>query len=605
MIMDILKNKNISDESIIVKFYQLLANIYSIYGKKIILVLLLMSVVALGEGMSMALLLPLLSVLGLGDSGGQGLVQMYVDAVMDKIGVPESVGGILILVLLAFTLQTALFLCQTWWLAVLQRRYGEYWQNRLFAALIKTKLGFLSNNKLGVMTNLITQEAVRVGGAFMVLATSASTVIIAIVYILVSLALSWQITSALVLVAITLFLSIKGVSKRNFIIGRRISLLNGEHMTLLSEFLGGAKLIKATTTEERTIREVNAITEELRVNYTWVTFLPGLSRGVFELISIVGLCAVLVTGHIYLKAPAANMLLILALFVRLLPKFNMLQQNIQILNSYLPAFAEVKSMYEGAMGEKEVSAASDVIHPLPGSMSIEVQSAGYGDCEVLREITLVFPEKGLYGVVGESGAGKSTLVHLLLGLCDLKKGDIKIGGVSVKDTSLSQWRHSIGYVPQETILFHRTVRENISWGKENASLEEIIAAAKKAHAHEFIKDLPNGYDTVIGDQGLRLSGGQRQRLGIARALLNQSRFLLLDEATSALDSASEQGILQTLEELRKELFIIFVAHRLSTVRNADQIIVFDKGRVFEAGRWEELIEKKGVLFQLAKKQHIV
>lgn len=577
-------------------------DIYSVHGNRLWLLILLMVVVALGEGLAMTLLLPLISVLGIDTSTDANPINIFVNSIFSLFGFSESIIGTLLLIVFVFAVQATLFISQTWWVAKLQRIYGAYWQRRLFESFMYAKWGFITNHKMGELTNLITQETLRVSGAFMIVAQSSATIMIIFVYLTVALLLSWQITLALLGLAATLFLTMKGISKKTYAIGSRISQLNSEQMVLLSEFIGGAKLIKASSTEARATREINKLIEQLRISHTWATFYPGLTKGVFEFGSIVALCIILVIGHLHLETPAGYTLLILALFVRLLPRFNALQQNIQLLNTFLPAFNQVKNLYQEAHDNTEEREPDGSIPE--GAFSFTGVHAGFNGENILNNLNLELPEKGLIGIVGESGAGKSTLVHLMLYLCDLNNGDLKCGETSISTCAPTVWRRSIGYVPQETILFHRSVRDNIAWTHETASNEEIISAAKKAKAHNFIESLPEGYDTIIGDQGLRLSGGQRQRLGIARALINNPKYLLLDEATSALDSASEQGVLETLELLRKEMCIISVAHRLATIKHADEIIVMEGGSVVEKGEWTKLFNAKGALYNLALKQNI-
>jgi ATP-binding cassette subfamily C protein len=207
-------------------------------------------------------------------------------------------------------------------------------------------------------------------------------------------------------------------------------------------------------------------------------------------------------------------------------------------------------------------------------------------------------------VVGRSGAGKSTLVHALLGLVEPSAGSIQLGPYDLAVTPLAAWRRSIGYVPQETVLFHASIRDNLTLVNPTASQSDIKAAARRAHALEFIDSLPDGFDAVIGDQGIKLSGGQRQRLGIARALLMNPALLVMDEAMSALDTESESELLRTLEELRKEIGVLLVAHRLAAARIADVVCVFEAGRVVEAGPWNELMARKKRLYALAEVQSL-
>jgi ABC-type multidrug transport system fused ATPase/permease subunit len=242
---------------------------------------------------------------------------------------------------------------------------------------------------------------------------------------------------------------------------------------------------------------------------------------------------------------------------------------------------------------------------MSGTLSIDIERGGYRGVTTLWDIKLEFPAKGMVAIVGESGAGKSTLANCLLGLAEIERGAIAFGTTKMTDVPLDAWRRQIGYVPQDTVLFHQSIRDNLTWGNPLASDEEIESVARQALAHEFILDQPQGYGTIIGDQGVRLSGGQRQRLGIARALLAKPRLIVMDEATSALDSTSEAIVMETVNNLRKDICVVMVAHRLATIKSSDTIVVMSGGRVEETGSWAALIAKRGAFYRLAAAQHIV
>ena len=234
------------------------------------------------------------------------------------------------------------------------------------------------------------------------------------------------------------------------------------------------------------------------------------------------------------------------------------------------------------------------------SGAVSLDSVGFTfnkDASILEDFTLDIAPGEKIALVGPSGAGKSTITKLLLRLYDVTGGAIRIDGQDIRDVTQESLRRNIAFVPQESVLFHRTLRENIAYGKEDASLEEVIEAAKKAHCHEFISKLPLGYETLVGERGVKLSGGERQRVAIARAILKNAPILILDEATSALDSESEALIQDALKVLMEGKTVVVIAHRLSTIMTMDRIVVIEGGKIAAEGTHNELVTHKGGLYQ--------
>ena len=219
----------------------------------------------------------------------------------------------------------------------------------------------------------------------------------------------------------------------------------------------------------------------------------------------------------------------------------------------------------------------------------------YGERVILEKINLKIPKGSVVAVVGETGSGKTTMANLIARFYDVDSGQVLIDGTDVRDVKVSSLRDIIGIVSQNTILFNDTIANNISYGFQAASKEQIIAAAKQANAHEFIVDgrHPEGYDTVVGDKGFKLSGGEKQRVSIARAILKNPPILILDEATSALDTVTERLVQEAINNLMENRTVFAIAHRLSTIKHADKIVVIDKGRIVEEGTHDELLSKDG------------
>ena len=284
-------------------------------------------------------------------------------------------------------------------------------------------------------------------------------------------------------------------------------------------------------------------------------------------------------------------LLYISMFLNPIQRFVALFQQLQEGMSGFSRFCEIME------AEEEVDEGKTVITDIKGDLVFDKVSFGYSSEEdgrmVISDLTLNIPAGRTLALVGPSGGGKSTLCHLIPRFYEVSDGKILLDGIDTKDITLNSLRRNIGIVSQTVFLFDGTVRDNIAYGTEGATDEEIVAAAKKANIHEYISTLDDGYNTHVGERGVKLSGGQRQRIAIARVFLKNPKLLILDEATSALDNATEMQIQASLEELSRGRTVIVVAHRLSTVKNADEIVVLDKDGIVERGTHDQLIERNG------------
>ena len=565
----------------------------------------LMTLVGLSEGTSIALLLPLLSGMGVSSSSTPNSTMAMLENGLALIGATDPV-RILVVIIMVATVQAVLFLTLSWWTATLARRYQSQRQSDLFRAFMRAKWSFTVDRKAGDLTNVIVTESERLGLAFTTGLSMISTAVVMLIYFGFSLIIAWQVALTVIAFALLSGLALIGLYRKSYATGQSLPPLNAELQSMLQEHFSGIKIVKATASEERVAARIDPLLRKIERVNALGGFLPVMVRGVLEFLALIGLAVMFVLGSKGMGIALGNVLVVLALFARLFPRVTTLQAQLHYLNSHVHAIAVINQMQSAAEAEAERQdyAPEPLKIKLPTALVVRNLDVTFGQRKVLDQVNLTLTIPGMLAIVGGSGAGKSTIGHAVLGLVEPSAGSIRLDQHELASVSLGAWRRAIGFVPQETILFHTSVWENLTLANPAASRAEVDLAVRRAHAHDFINALPEGYDTQIGDQGVKLSGGQRQRLAIARALLTNPSLLVLDEALSALDAESEAELLQTLEELRNEMGILIIAHRLAAVRTADSICVFEGGRIIETGSWNDLMARRTRLYSLAEAQSL-
>ncbi len=421
-------------------------------------------------------------------------------------------------------------------------------------------------------------------------------------YFALLLAISWKLTLLSLVVVPTLMGVLQPLLRRLRRGYRRLRDDYGEMMAVLQEVLGGIRLVKAFGAEGYEERRFAQASGTYSAGLVKVAKYSFLSQPLTEILGTFIAVAVLYAGAqqvlLYGTMQGAELVGFLAIILRLLQPLKALTQVPAVAQG---AFAAADRLYEilDSPTEAALDRGTVTVGPPREALVFEHVDFAYDGEPVLRDVSFTARRGEIVALVGASGAGKSTLVDLIPRFHQPTGGRILLDGVDTQDITLTSLRAQIGIVAQDTVLFNDSVRANIAYGAQaRYTAEQIERAARMANAHEFIEKLPQGYDTVLGERGTRLSGGQRQRLAIARALLVDPPILILDEATSALDSASERVVQEAIERLLNGRTVFVIAHRLSTVVRADQILVMDQGRVIERGRHEALLAQGGAYQRL-------
>jgi ATP-binding cassette subfamily B protein len=394
----------------------------------------------------------------------------------------------------------------------------------------------------------------------------------------------------------------KEIAPRYAEVREQVGQLNGQ----LSNNLSGIATIKSFTAEKFEVGRIEHESENYRTSNRKAIKLSSAFVPLIRMIIVLGFVATLVFGGNLVIEGQLNVgaySIMVFLTQRLLWPLTRLGQTIDL---YQRAMASTNRVMDLLDTEAQIVGGSDSL-PLPsvrGKVAFENVFFDYGqqDLPVIRDLSLHIPAGKTIAIVGATGSGKTTLVKLLLRFYDVQNGRICLDGRDIRSLPLEDLRGAIGFVSQDVFLFHGTVRENIAYGSFDAPLDDVVEAAKIAEAHDFIIDMANGYDTVVGERGQKLSGGQRQRLSIARAVLKDPPVLILDEATSSVDNETEAAIQRSMKKITIGRTTIIIAHRLSTVRHADEIIVLERGVLKESGTHEELITADGIYAGLWKVQ---
>lgn len=462
----------------------------------------------------------------------------------------------------------------------------------VLTTFFRARWEFFAGAEQGRILSTLNKELTTIADTLGHLATQLAQAVQFGIYVVVPLWLNWKMTVTAVALALLLGMPFIFLQRLSYRLGKQNTDTGSTMLGVLTEILSAARLVlgfgRQAESRDRFLRAFDQHIHVTLRSQTLAAAVPAL----FQPMAIFSATIALVIA-IHDGSAVSEVVAVLWGLLRALPLLgSLLQTNISIKN-FLPSYEQLVLLQTQAYRLEEVSGERQFSHLQQGVELRDVCFDYPGRQQILFNINIVLPKGKMTALVGASGAGKSTITDLVLGLQIPRSGEVLLDGVPLTQWALNSFRERVGYVPQEPLLFHASIRDNLIWSYPEATETELWEACSTANADEFIKKLPMGIDTIVGERGMRLSGGQRQRIALARALLRKPELLILDEATSALDAVSERLIQSSIDKLALETTMLVVAHRLSTISRSDHIYVLSDGVIVEQGSYSELCNSQG------------
>ncbi|PSQ15953.1 ABC transporter ATP-binding protein [Halobacteriales archaeon QS_8_69_26] len=556
------------------------------------------------EGVGLSFIIPVIELArpgGTDPANASGILGMFVRAYR-FLGVPFTLESIMVGVGLMMILRYASSFSTAWLRSVLSVDYERWLKRRLFESVLDARIAYFDRTGSDEIMNAIVKQASEAGRTIYQLVAFLQMALISATYLMVALVISPRLTALTVVVLGGVTYLVRNVVEPGYAIGDRLADANEEVQTAVQAGTQGIRDVKLFRMGESVWRDFADALDDyasakmtLRRNQVAINNFQALST------------ALIIFGLIYVALKLTSLSLggiavfLFAMF-RLGPNVSNLNDLFYSMEGQLPHLVRTREFIDDLEAEEEPGGGTEPVPDPISAVELREITFAYAEVPVLRDVSFSLESNEFVAFVGQSGAGKSTVVSLIARLYDPDEGEIGVDGTPLPEIDLDEWRSAVAVVRQNPYVFDDTLRFNLTLGRDGVPQEELDRVCEVAQVMEFLDDLPAGYETELGDDGVRLSGGQKQRVALARALLKDAQILVLDEATSDLDTKIERTVQRSIESSEDDRMLLVVAHRLSTVRNADRIYVMDDGEVIEVGSHEELIEADGTYADLYANQ---
>ncbi|MGF9775903.1 ABC transporter ATP-binding protein [Priestia aryabhattai] len=577
--------------------------IHNYSGKILYINLICMILIGFLESVGVFLLIPLIGLTGIFDISTEGIP--FLSWITELFsGIPETISLLIILgvYVLLMTGQSIFKRNQTVLGVKIQQRFIRYLREETYRDLLQANWAFYLKKRKSDIINIMTNETFHVSAGINLFLQLLSSFIFTLIQIGIAFYLSVKMTSFILFFGLVLIFFSRKFIKNSQSLGKETFQLTQTYLAGITDHFNGIKDIKSNSLEDSHLIWFLSLSKKMEQNRIELTTLNTTSQMIFKVVS-----AFLIAIFVFLSikmftAQPTQLMLVMIIFTRLWPRFTGIQSNLEQLGATIPSFKALLELQNECLEAKELNSQDyKNVQPIEVKHGLDCRNVYFRynqneDIYALKKINVHIPSNQMTAIVGSSGAGKSTLIDILMGLNQPDRGEVTIDHSPLTNDRLLSLRKSISYIPQDPFLFNTTIRGNLTIIDPNTSQENIWEALEFAAAADFVKKLPQGLDTLIGDRGIRLSGGERQRLVLARAILRKPSILVLDEATSALDTENEAKIQGAIEKLKGTMTIVVIAHRLSTIRNADQVLVMKDGEVVQVGEYNQLAKERRGMF---------